>query len=104
MARDYRNCYRYGKSGHLTKDCLNCYSYGKPGHFARDCPEKDKSTPKQGNARDCTLTQGEAEAGTSQVVAVVGLILLDEVWVVSLPLGENLTLRFSFKEGNVSAI
>ena len=29
---------------------------------------------------------------------VVGLVLLNEVWVVSLPLEENLTLRFSFKE------
>ena len=51
------------------KDCLNYYNYGKPRHFARDCSEQDKSTPKQGNARDCALTQGEVESGTSQVVA-----------------------------------
>ena len=75
------------------------------------------------------LTQGEAKAGTSQVVAGqiaiahtlaytlidsrashsfvfamfvkklnVEQILLDEVCVVSLPSGENLTSRFSFKE------
>ena len=69
LARDYRNCHNCRKPGHLTKDCLNCYSCGKPRHFARDCFEQDKPIPKQGNAGDCALTQGEAKFGTSQVVA-----------------------------------
>ena len=96
----------------MTKDCLNCYSYGKPGYFARDCTEQDKSTLKQGNARVYALTQGEADVGTSQVVAgqkvfVFALFvrkldieptLLDEACIVSLPSGENLTSIFVFKE------
>ena len=84
---------------------------------------------KQGNARVYTLTQEEAEASTSQVVAGqitiahtstftlidsgasysfvfamfikkldMETILLGEACVVSLPLGETLTSRFSFKE------
>ena len=83
---------------------------------------------KQGNGRVYALTQGEAEACTSKVMAGqisiahtsayalidfgashsfvsaifvkkldIKLVLLDEVCVVSLPLGENLTSRFSFK-------
>ena len=91
--------------------------------------EQDKLTLKQGNARVYALTQGEADVGTSQVVAgrisiahtstytlidsgashsfVFALfvkkldmepVLLDEACIVSLPSGENLTLRFVFKE------
>ena len=69
MAHDCRNCYKCGKPGHLTKDCLNYYSCERPGHFGHDCSDQDKSTPKQGNAGDCALAQGEAESGTSLVVA-----------------------------------
>ena len=69
LATDYQNCHNCGKLGHLTKDCLNCYNCGKHGHFARDCPKQEQSNLKQGNARVYALTQGEAEVGTSQVVA-----------------------------------
>ena len=108
---------------------MNCYSCRKPGHFALDFSEQDKSTPKQGNARVYALTQGEANAGTFQVVVGqifiahtsaytlidsgalhsfmytlfvkkldIEPVLLDEVCVVSLLLGKNLTSRFSFKK------
>ena len=70
IALDCWTCYNCGKLGHQTKDCLNCYGCGKPGHFVRGCPEQVKSTPKQGNAGGCALTQGEAELSTSQVVAI----------------------------------
>ena len=69
LVRDCQNCYNCAKPGHFTKDCLNCYNCGKPGHFARDCPEQEKPGKKQGNAKVYALTQGEAEAGTSKVVA-----------------------------------
>ena len=91
--------------------------------------EQDKSTPKWGNAKVYALTQGEADAGTLQVVASqisiahtsvctlidsgaapsfvpalfaekLGMepVSLDEVCIVSLPSGENLTSSFVFKE------
>ena len=81
------------------------------------------------------MTQGKAEAGTSQVVAsqisiahisaytlidsgashlfmfaifvkklYMEPVLLDEVCVVSLPSGENLTSQFSFKEVLVKVV
>ena len=129
VARDCQNYYNCGKPGHLAKDCMNCYNCGKPRHFARDCLEQEKPNLKQGNVRVYALTQGEAEAGTSKVVAgqisivytsaytliysgvshsfvsatfVKKLdmvhVLLDEVCIVSLPSGENLTSRFSFND------
>ena len=51
------------------KDCLNCNNYEKTGHFTRDCPKQGKSGQKKSNARVYALTQGEAEVGTSKVVA-----------------------------------
>ena len=66
---DSQKCYNYGKFGHLARDCQNCYNCGKPRHFARECLEPGKPDQKQGNARVPALMQGEAEAGTSKVVA-----------------------------------
>ena len=66
---DPSKCYNCEKFGHLARDFQNCYNCGKPRNFARDCPELGKSIRKQSNARVYALTHGEAETGTSKVVA-----------------------------------
>ena len=57
-------CYKYGKTGHVERDCAEeslkvCYDCGFVGHIARDCPkQKERKKSSDGRKRyNCGETE-----------------------------------------------
>ena len=112
LAKDCLNCYNYGKLGTFARDCPKQGKFGqKQGNarvYALTQGEVEASTSKVvagqiSIAHTSTYTFIDSGASHSfesaTFVKKLNMVpnLLDEMCIVSLPLGKNLTSRFSFK-------